>query len=93
MPPPTLDRPRLHVDFNEMIAEDLVLLSRDDSKQDSSGARVHFTEGMRVFLSMQDVDESGAPRHLLATGIVERNDAADWSSPVRWRCRIDRWNA
>lgn len=88
-----LDRPRIAVDFNEMVDEDVVLLSREDSKRDSSGALVPLRAGLRVFLYMEDADESGSPRNLLATGLVERNDADDWSSSVRWRCRIDGWDS
>lgn len=88
---PRLDRPRLPVDFNEMVEEDLVLLARDDQKQDSSGEVIRFSEGMRVHLYMEDADESGAPRFLLATGTVEKNTSDDWSAGVRWCCRIDRW--
>jgi hypothetical protein len=90
---PKLDRPRLRVDFNEMIGENLVLLARDDEKQDSSGATVALSEGARVYLYMEDAAESGASRFLLATGIVEGNTSDGWSSGVRWCCRIDRWES
>lgn len=89
---PNLDRPRLFVDFNEMLGSDLVLLSRDDQKVDSSGTTVTFTEGMRVYLYMPDADESGAPTNLYATGRAELNRAGGWSSSVRWCCRIDGWD-
>lgn len=90
---PRLDRPRLPVDFNEMVEEDLVLLARDDKKRDSAGAVISFSEGMRVHLYMEDADEGGAPRLLLATGTVEKNTSDGWSAGVRWCCRIDRWEA
>jgi hypothetical protein len=89
---PKLDRPRLLVDFNEMVEQDVVLLSRDDQRQDSSGNTVALTEGLRVYLYMPDSDETGAPTNLVATGVAELNRAADWSAPVRWCCRIDSWN-
>jgi hypothetical protein len=88
-----LDRPRLLVDFNEMVEEDVVLLSREDTRRDSSGNLVELRVGLRVYLYTEDADDSGAPCHLLATGIVELNDADDWSSSVRWRCRIDQWES
>lgn len=86
-----LDRPRILVDFNEMVRPDVVLLSREDSKRDSSDQLVQMQSGLRVYLYARDADETGSPRLLLATGIVEANDAKDWSSSVRWRCRIDKW--
>lgn len=88
-----LDRPRILVDFNEMIEEDVVLLSREDTRRDSSGNRVEIRAGLRIYLYAVDANDSGAPCHLLATGIVERNDADDWSSSVPWRCRIDQWES
>lgn len=90
---PELDLPRLYVDFNEMVAPDVVLLSRDDEKVDSGGSTIAFTEGLRVHLYMPDADETGATTNLLATGIAERNrETADWCAQVRWRCRIDGWH-
>ena len=79
-----LDRPRIEVDFNEMVAQDVVLLSREDAKRDSAGNVIELRVGLRVYLYMEE---------LLATGIVELNDAGGWSSHVRWRCRIDKWES
>lgn len=81
---PALDRPRIVVDFNEMVERDVVLLSREDTRRDSSGNVIELRVGLRVYLYMEE---------LLATGIVELNDAAGWSSHVRWRCRIDKWES
>jgi hypothetical protein len=90
---PALDRPRIKVDFNEMVEQDVVLLSREETKRDSSGNLIELRPGLRVHLWAADADEEGFPRLLLATGIVELNDSDDWSSSVRWRCRIDQWEA
>ena len=72
METPTLDRPRIYVDFNEMVDQDLVLLSRDDQKQDSAGNMVTLTEGLRVYVYTPDSDETGAPANLIATGTARR---------------------
>lgn len=85
------DHPRILVDFNEMVEQDVVLLSREDTRRDSSGDLVELRAGQRVYLYQEDSDDSGAPCRLLATGLVELNDADDWSTSVRWRCRIDQW--
>jgi hypothetical protein len=87
-----LDKPRLYVDFNEMVEQDLVLLSREDQKVDSAGNVVPLYEGLRVYIYTPDADDDGVPRNLLATGLVERNRAQqDWSASTRWCCRIDKW--
>jgi len=90
---PTLDPPRIQVDFNEMVEENVVLLSREDHREDSSGTRVALSPGLRVHLYDDDRDEHGEPSYLLATGIVELNTHDDWSRHVKWCCRIDRWEA
>lgn len=87
----TFDRPRIRVDFNEMVEQDVVLLAKSDEVVDSSGERIVLREGLRVYLYMDDADERGNPRPLLASGVAERNDANDWSRMARWRCRIDKW--
>lgn len=86
------DPPRVQVDFNEMVEENLVLLSATDEKTDSNGNRVILKNGMRVYLYMEDVDEAGRPTNLLATGIVEENRTTGWASHVKWCCRIDGWH-
>ncbi len=87
----TLDRPRIYVDFNEMVEPELVLLSRDDQKVDSAGNTVTLAEGLRVHVYMDDADDDGNPTNLLATGVAERNRETTWSAHVRWCCRIDAW--
>ena len=84
-----MDRPRLYVDFNEMIEENLVLLSKEDEKIDSGGAVVKLTEGLRVYVYMDDIDENGKPDNLLAEGVAERNTRGGWSAAAKWCCRID----
>ena len=80
---------RLYVDFNEMLEDDLVLLSQTDVKADSQGNRVQLVEGLRVSVYMDDMDEHGKVDNLLAEGVVVRNVAAGWSSVARWCCRLD----
>lgn len=89
--PPTspLDRPRIRVNFNEMIATDVVLLSASDTRIDSTGHEVAISEGLRVYLFEEDVADDGSSTFLIATGVAERNVTSDWSKHVAWRCRID----
>ncbi len=84
-----MDRPRLYVDFNEMLDEDLVLLSKGDVKADSSGADIDLHAGMRVHIYMDDVDENGVEDPLIADGVVEAAPRTGWSAAAKWCCRID----
>jgi len=79
----------LYVDFNEMLAPNLVLLSATDTKTASDGVVVSLNEGMEVDVYMNDTDEHGFPDNLVATGVVEANRTTGWSAHVKWCCRID----
>lgn len=83
-----MDKPRIYVDFHEMVEPDLVLLSKADTKQDSSGATVQLYEGLHVSVYMDDADGNGKPDNLIADGVVERNTSEYWKY-VPWCCRID----
>jgi hypothetical protein len=84
-----MDRPRLYIDFNEMLESDLYLLSKADIKIDSSGNAITLHEGMRVHVYMDDADASGQPDNVIADGTVERNSMGGWAAQVKWCCRID----
>jgi hypothetical protein len=84
-----MTRPLLYVDFNEMIESDLVLLSQADTRLDANGKEVKLHEGLLVDVYTEDVDEHGSPDNLLASGVVEKNLATEWSAHVKWLCRID----
>jgi hypothetical protein len=84
-----MDRPRIHVDFNEMVEENLVLLSKENSKRDSAGNLIEMLEGKKVYIYDDDVDDLGNPDPLVADGIIELNTHNDWSRNVRWCCRIN----
>ena len=84
-----MDRPRIYVDFNEMLDSDLVLLAKTDEVTDSSGETIQLREGLRVFIYSEDVDHDGKSDNLIAQGIVEPNIRRDWSAAAKWCCRID----
>lgn len=87
---PRLDRPRLTVDFNEMVQQDVFLLAREDRRLDSSGAVIQFHPGLRVFVYVEDSDDHGRPGYLIATGLVERHEGT-FKPRVRWRVCVDEW--
>ncbi len=84
-----MDRPRLYVDFNEMVEPDLVLLAQEDGKVDSSGNTVVLRDGLAVHVYMDDVDENGRRGVLIADGVVEKSPGTGWTAPARWCCRIN----
>jgi hypothetical protein len=80
-----MDKPRLYVDFNEMLEPGLYLLSRTDTTQDSAGNSIELADGRPVAVYMDD--DGGA---LIADGVVERNEQHGRSAHVKWCCRIDQ---
>lgn len=87
-----MDKPRIYVDFNEMVTEDIVLLSKDDTKMDSQGNLITFYEGMPVSIYTDDASDNGETDNLIAEGIVIKQDLSKYSpgwQQVKWCCRID----
>ena len=79
---------RLYVDFNELIDEDLVLLSQTDVKLDQQGNEVFLYPGKHVDIYTDDIDDNGCVDNLIASGVVELNDSGVF--PVcKWNCRIN----
>ncbi|MBL1437814.1 MAG: hypothetical protein COB08_016630 [Rhodobacteraceae bacterium] len=78
-----------NIDFNEMVAADVVLFSQNDARADIQGNFVALFEGLNVSLTEDDCDENGEPDALVATGLVELNTFEGWGAHVKWCCRID----
>ena len=77
---------RLYVDFNELIDEDLVLLSQTDVTLDHQGNEVFLYPGKHVDIYMDDIDDNGIVDCLIASGAVEFNDSGLY--PIcKWNCR------
>ena len=84
-----LKEPRIYVDFNELIEDNLVLLSKTDFKQNSDGVPIELKEGMKVKIYMDDQNESNEEDNLIAAGVVELNNFGGWTKATKWCCRID----
>jgi hypothetical protein len=88
-----MDKPRIQVDFNELVQEDVVLLSKIDEVVDSAGNKILLSEGMKVSVYEYNYYESGEKEYLLAEGVAELNNLAvngEWSKAAKWCCRIDK---
>ena len=89
-----MDKARVYVDLNEMVTDDIALLSKDDTKADSMGSIITFYEGLPVSLYSDDASNSGETDNLIFEGIAIKYDLK--SNPewwhVKWCVRID-WNS
>jgi hypothetical protein len=83
-----LDRPRIQVDFNELIEHDLVFLSQSDKRLDSNGDTVILTDGLVVYIYEYNKYDDGQEEMFTATGIAELHDKVINKS-VKWCCRIN----
>lgn len=85
------NKPRIYIDFNEMVADDIWLLSKEDTKIDSVGNIVIFYEGMAVSVWSDDFDHDGQVDNLIAEGVAIKYDLSAIShwKHVKWCCRID----
>lgn len=84
----TINKPRVYVDFNEMIDFNLVLLSQNDFKLNSNGEEIKMVEGKKIDIYDYDVNTDGLDDNLVASGTIERNNTGMFLN-AKWLCRID----
>jgi hypothetical protein len=86
-----MNKARIYVDFNEMVTNDIVLLSKGDTKTDSFGKPITFYDGMPVNIYMEDIDENGNIDNLIASGKAIQYDLGDYGNwkYVKWCCKIN----
>lgn len=86
-----LDKPRIQVDFNELIEEKLILLSKEDTKTDSAGNPITFAETMPISIYSDDnLDDNNRIDCIIADGTAIQTPP-QWKGNyphVKWCCRI-----
>jgi hypothetical protein len=81
---------RIYVDFNEMLEDNLVLLSKTDIEKDSEGNDIQLYEGLKVKIYEDNFDDSNVEDNLIAEGVVELNTSDySWAKAAKWNCRIN----
>jgi len=78
----------IYIDFNKMIATDVVFLSKTGTKEDSIGEVIRFYEGKKVSIYVDDYNEGGQRDYLIAIGCDELNKSGLFKS-CKWVRRID----
>lgn len=81
---------RLYVDFNEMLEDDLVSLSKKDYKENSEGKLIELKEGLHVKIYSDDLSACNQKDNLVAEGVVEFNAHIASPKDAKWNCRINR---
>lgn len=84
--------PRVRVDFNECVGQDLVLLAKSDLVKCEDGGELLLEPGLPVIAFEYNEYADGTTECLYAHGLVERNDPAvngEWTRNARWCCRFN----
>ena len=63
-------KPKIEVDFNELIDDNQVLLSQTDVRKDIYGNDVLLTEGLEIDIFDIDYDDKGNRDDLVASGVA-----------------------
>ncbi|MEX3747086.1 hypothetical protein [Lysinibacillus xylanilyticus] len=86
-----MSKARIYVDFNELVTDNIVLLSKDDTKADSQGNIITFYEGMPVTIYSEDISDNGQVDNLVAEGVAIKKDLSSYPiwQHVKWCCQID----
>jgi hypothetical protein len=87
-----MDKPRIRVDFNELVQDDVVLLSQSDEVTDSERNSFLLKEGLEVSVYEFNHYDDGVKEYLFADGVAELNDLSvngEWSKAAKWCCRIN----
>jgi len=87
-----LDRPRLFVDLNNAVEEDLFLLSTSDSRVDSAGNTITFFAGLGVYVYNDDTiynDDDELDPYIMSGLVGVPPQDVPWAARWLWSCRID----
>lgn len=86
-----MSKVNIPVDFNEMIDDNIILLSKTDTKFNSRGKPITLYEGMPISIYEESVYEDGEFEYLIAEGTVIKHDLNKYPCfpYVKWLCRID----
>ena len=84
-----MDKPRVRVDFNDMISSTEVLLSKGGVVIDSAGHETMLYEGASISVYDDDANDAGQKDNLIADGIATVNSQGGWTKAAKWALVID----
>ncbi|EKY06701.1 hypothetical protein HMPREF9075_02270 [Capnocytophaga sp. oral taxon 332 str. F0381] len=82
-------RPKIEVNFNEIIDDFKILLSQSDMVIDSKGNKVLLKEGLEIDIFEPDYDEQNNRDDIIASGYVTKCTNPLYKH-VKWCCKIDK---
>jgi hypothetical protein len=88
MSPKKIIKPKIEVDFNELIGDSQILLSQTNFKKDVYGKDVFLTEGLEIEIFEVDYDDYDKRDDIVASGYVTQCKNPLYKH-VKWCCKID----
>ena len=82
-------KPKIEVNFNEIIDDFKILLSQSDMIIDSEGNEILLKEGLEIDIFDPDYDEQNNRDDIVANGFVTEC-VNQLYKQVKWCCKIDK---
>ncbi|WP_455151176.1 hypothetical protein [Capnocytophaga sp.] len=82
-------KPKIEVNFNEIIDDFKILLSQSDMIIDSEGNEILLKEGLEIDIFEPDYDEQNNRDDIVASGFVTECINPPYKQ-VKWCCKIDK---
>lgn len=82
-------KPKIEVNFNEIIDDFKILLSQSDMIIDSEGNEILLKEGLEIDIFEPDYDEQNNRDDIVASGFVTECISPLYKQ-VKWCCKIDK---
>ena len=81
-------KPKIEVNFNEIIDDFHILLSKSNTITDCEGNRIILQEGLEIDIFETDFDEHNKRDDIIASGSVTKCNNPLYKR-VKWCCKID----
>ena len=83
-----MNKPKIEVNFNEYIGENLILLSQNDVIEDINGNKIYLKEGLEITIFEPNY-ENEIKDDLIANGYVTKCNKELYKQ-TKWCCKMDK---
>jgi hypothetical protein len=83
-----MNKPKIEVNFNELINGGMILLSQFDFREDINGNKIYMKEGLEITIFEPDYEE-GKRDDLIANGYITKCNNKLYKK-VKWCCKINK---
>lgn len=83
-----IKKPFLYIDYNEMLDDETIMLSKTDIKNDYLGNPIELCQGLEIVGYQEDESIEGERDDIIAEGICVLNDTGTWAH-VKWLLKVN----